>query len=215
MKTIKNKYELVCKCLMVLVFLVFSACSKDKDGNNTLDKSGIKMQVNGEQWNSMMTTLITEEKEESEVGKYYLVSLMGSRIIEKNSATEDDLAESITFIIAIPASKFKSPKGSYPIVWQSDAILNEGTAIFGTSTDIRDALTYTASPTGQSGSIEIVSFEIGPQLIMGYPTGSDGYVKLSGTFRAELAPLKGTGTGNLLKITNGTFDVKAGINLPL
>lgn len=216
MNTVKNKYRLVCLCLIALTFLVSFSCSKEtKPDDDNPGVSAIKMNVNGAQWNSMMTTLITEEKEESDFGKYYLVSLMGNRVIEKNSATEDDLAESITFFIAIPASKFKNPKGSYPIVWQNDAVLNESSAVFGTSTDLRDALTYVASPNGKSGAIEITGFETGPQQIMGHPTGTDGYVKLSGTFHATLEPLKGTGSGTPLKITDGTFNLKAGINVDL
>src|SRR3546814_6322563 len=161
----RNGNNLVCLCLMALAFITLSACSKDNVGDNSLSgKSGLSMKVDGASWDSWMTTMFTEKHESSERGEYYLISLVGSRVIEKNSATEDDLAESITVIIAVPVSKFRNPKGTYPIVWESDVDLNQAWAVFGTSTDIRDATTFAPSPSGQSGTVEITGFETGQQI---------------------------------------------------
>ncbi len=214
MKTTKNNYKLICLYLMVFAFVGLSACSKDS-GTAKAKKSGISMKVNGEPWSSAMTTLFTEEHENDENQKYYLVSMMGTRIIEKNSTTEDDGAESITLYIAIPASKFQNPKGVYPIVWQPEAAINEATAVFGTSTDIRDATTYAPATSGQSGTIEISGFEIGQQQVMGHPTGTEGYVKLSGVFKMDLSPLERTGNGGSLKITDGQFNLAGGMQVGL
>lgn len=209
-KSVNNLTRL---CLMVLAFVTLStSCSKEGIGDNGLSgKSGLSMKVDGESWDSWMTTMFTEKHESSEHREYYLVSLVGSRVIENNSATEDDFAESITMMIAIPASEFQNPKGTYPIVWESDVALNQAWAVFGTSTDIRDATTYGPSPSGQSGTIEITGFETGQQTILGQPTGLEGYTKLSGTFRMELLPLEKT--GNTLKITEGTFNLKGGMEI--
>ena len=95
--------QMYCALALIIASAMFSACSKKSDiDGDTSGKSGVTMTVNGAPWNSWMTTLFTEKHESSSYGEYYLISLVGTGIIEKNSVTEDDLSESITIGIAIP-----------------------------------------------------------------------------------------------------------------
>lgn len=202
--------------MTVLSIGCLSSCSKDKSVGDELDdilknEGGITMKVNGESWVSSMTTLLTDKQERDEFGEYHLVSLTGSRIINLNSQTKDDMAESITMFIAIPASKFKNPKGTYPVVWESNSKLNQSSAIFASASTVLDADTYVPSEQGQSGTIEITGFEIGDQKVMGHPTGTEGYTKLSGTFSMDLKPLSDAGTSKALKITEGKFNLSVGL----
>lgn len=197
---------------IAISLVALSACSKDSDSDDNLTKSGgITMKVDGELWSASMTTLISEQQENEEFGSYQLVSIMGTRVIDNNSSEVDDIAESITIYIAIPDSKFKNPKGIYPVVWQSSSKLNESTVIFGTAASLRDAEMYAPSESGQSGTIEISSFEIGDQKVMGYPTGTQGYTKLSGSFKMDLKPVGTTETNKSLKIAEGTFNLSGGM----
>lgn len=213
MQYLKYKYRFLFLCMLALgTGTLLSSCSKDKEPDDSLQQAGgLTMKVNGESWSSSMTTLLSEEKDKEEFGKYHLVSIMASRIIEKNSKTEDDIAESITLYVAIADSKFKNPKGTYPVVWESNSKVNQSSAVFGTASTLLDADTYVPSEQGQSGTIEITGFEIGDQKVMGHPTGTQGYIKLSGTFNMDLKPLYGKGASKPLKITEGKFNLSGGL----
>lgn len=214
MKTITPKYAVLGLSILMTIFL-FSACSKKKDPEELSPKSGLSMKVNGEAWQATLTTLISDEHQSEQFGGYHLVHIMGGQTTQTASGTNDDTAESLTMFIAIPASKFRNPKGIYPIVWQSSADVNEATAIFASSKDLRSATTFTAGTSGESGSIEITGFEIGAQKVMGHPTGNDGYIKLSGKFHMNLSPLEATGAAGTLKITEGSFNLTGGIGITL
>jgi hypothetical protein len=201
--------------LLCSALLLFS-CSKNSDDSpaeENLGNSTLTMKVNGEQWDSTMSLLITEEQESSQQGKYRYVSLTGNRIIDKNSATEDDLVETIGLYIAIPESKFKNPKGNYPIILK-ESQAGYAWGVFGSSTDLRDATTYVSGDPNNSeqsvGSVEIINFKIGEQMIFGHPTGQEGYKQLSGTFHLDVYPMNGT--GNKLKITDGKFNISEGFD---
>lgn len=213
MKYLKNTYRVLFVCFIAIVVTNLLSCSKDKVevDDDSKNKSGITMKVNGESWESSITTLLSEEQEKDELGEYHFVTVMGSRVINKNSSTEDDLAESITMFIAIPVSKFKNPKGTYPVVWESSAKLNQSTAIFASASTVLDADTYVPSQQGQSGMVEITGFEIGDQKVMGHPTGTQGYIKLSGTFSMNLKPLYDGEKGKPVKITEGKFNLSGGL----
>lgn len=207
----KNNYFTQIILLFVLA-LSFSACSKDKEDDNGLSgNSGMTMKVDGVAWKSAMTTLFAE-KHGDDVDGIHVLYINGTRIIEKNSATEDDLAESLGLYINIPASKFRNPNGTYPII-KSTEMMNQAWGIFSTSTDIRDAAMYVSGDPQDVdkivGTLEISGFEIGMQNIVGQPTGVEGYTKLSGNFQLDVYPIVGEGTK--LKLTEGKFNLSAGI----
>lgn len=206
----KNAGVLLCSAL-----LLFS-CSKNNNDDSpggSLGNSTLTMKVNGENWNSFLSTLFTEEEGNSEQGDFRYVSVGGSRIIEKSSATEDDLAETITLFIAIPESKFRNPKGTYPIILK-DFQVGYAWSIFGSSTDLRDTTTYVSgdanNPEEPVGTLEITGFKIGEQTVLGHPSGKEGYTQLSGTFNLDVYPLGGV--GERLKITDGKFNISAGLD---
>ena len=208
MKNKKYMNRFLFLCTMAITFSALSACSggSDSDGNST-KSSGITMEINGEGWSSGTTTLFSEPKENDEFGAYHLVSIMGTQVISNNGETGDGVAESVTIYIAIPGSKFTNPKGTYPVVWQNSSKLNESSALFATATSLRDAEMYAPSESGHSGTVEITGFEIGEQKVMGYSTGNQGYIKLSGSFKMDLKPVDATGSRTSLKITKGTFNL--------
>lgn len=213
MKYLKYTHRLLFICFITIGVSNLISCSKDKvkADDDVISKAGITMKVNGENWESSMTTLLSEEQEKDEFGEYHFVSIVGSRVINKNSQTEDDMAESVTMFIAIPASKFRNPKGTYPVVWESAAKLSQSTAIFASASTLLDAETYVPAQKGQSGTVEITGFEIGDQKVMGHPTGTEGYTKLSGTFSMDLRPLNNVDSGKPLKITEGKFNLSGGL----
>lgn len=201
---------LLCSTLLLL------SCSKNNDDDSLgagLGRSTLTMKVNGEEWNSSMSMLLSEEEGNSEQGDYRHVVVNGHRIIDKNSATEDDLAETIALYIAIPEDKFRNPRGKYPIILKEDQV-GYAWSVFGTSTDLRDTTTYVSgdpnSPRQAVGSLEITGFEIGEQMIMGHSSGQEGYTMLSGTFHLDVYPLGGS--GDKLKITDGKFNISEGFD---
>lgn len=210
----KTKHYIIPLLLSVVLFVSLSSCSKDEDDNGLSGNSGMTMKVDGTEWKSAMTTLFAEEHETSGMGEYRLVYIGGSRIIEKNSATEDDLVESLGLYINIPASKFRAPKGTYPIIVK-ETELSHAWGIFSSSTDIRDATLYVSGdPEDQDkrvGTLEITAFEIGNQSVFGQGTQVEGYTKLSGNFQLEVYPM--VGTGSKLKLTEGKFNLTSGIGI--
>ncbi len=210
LKYFGNVGVLLCSTLLLLSC---SGSSDDIPAGDVLGNSTLTMKVNGEQWNSALSLLITEEQENSQQGKYRYVSLSGNRIIDKNSATEDDLVETIGLYIAIPESKFKNPIGSYPIILK-ESQAGYAWGVFGSSTNLRDATTYVSGDpnnVGHSvGNLEITKYEIGEQMILGHPTGQEGYKMLSGTFYLNVYPINGT--GDKLKIEDGKFTISEGFD---
>ena len=208
MKNKKFMNRFLFLCTMAITLGGLSACSggSDSDGNST-KSGGITMEVNGDGWSSSTTTLFSEPKENDEFGAYHLVSIMGTQVISDNDEAEDGETESVTIYIAIPDSKFTDPKGAYPVVWQNSSKLNESSALFATATSLRDAEMYAPAESGHSGTVEITGFEIGEQKVMGYSTGNQGYIKLSGSFKMDLKPVDATGSTTSLKITEGTFNL--------
>lgn len=210
----KKRYHIISIAIIAFVVVVFTSCSKVDDVKDLIGSSGMSMKVDGANWKSSMTTLFTEEHETSDMGEYYLVYISGSRIIEKNSATEDDLAESMGLYINIPASKFRNPKGTYPIIIKETEV-SHAWGVFGSSTDIRDATTYVSGdPQDRDkavGMLEITGFEIGSQSVLGQGTNTEGYTKLSGNFQLEVYPM--VGTGSKLKITEGKFNLSGAISI--
>lgn len=199
--------------LLFFALLCFSACSKDND-NGLSRNAGMSMKLDGKEWQASMTTLFTEEHETSQLGEYYYVYLSGSRIIEKNSNTEDDLVETIGLYINIPASKFRNPKGTYPIILE-ESEMGHAWGIFGSSTDLRDATTYVSGDPNNKkqvvGNLEITGFEIGGQSILGHTSDTEGYTKLSGNFHLDVFPMNGA--GSKLKITEGEFNLSGAMNI--
>jgi len=199
--------------LLLFVSLGFSACSKEEDKGLSSKDAGLSMNVDGREWRATITTLFTEQHETSQLGEYYYVYLSASRIIEKNSNTEDDLAETIGLYINIPASKFRNPKGTYPIILE-ESEMGHAWGIFGSSTDIRDATTYVSGDPNNKkqvvGRLEITDFEIGNQNIFGHVSDSEGYTNLSGSFELDVYPINGD--GSKLKITEGKFNLTGAMN---
>lgn len=210
----KTKHYIIPLLLTVVFFISLSSCSKDKDDDALSGNAGMTMKVDGAEWKSAMTTLFAEEHETSGMGEYHLVYIGGSRIIEKNSATEDDLVESLGLYINIPASKFRDPKGTYPIIVK-ETELSHAWGIFNSSTDIRDATLYVSGDPQDHdksvGMLEITAFEIGNQSVFGQGTDVEGYTKLSGNFQLEVYPT--LGTGSKLKLTEGKFNLTSGIGI--
>lgn len=212
----KNNYYILSVLLTAFALMIFTSCSDDNDETSPIGggNAQLSMKVEGEEWTAAMTTLFTEEHETSELGEYYVVYINGSRIIDKNSQTEDDLVETIGFYINIPASKFNSPKGTYPIISNDDE-MGRAWAVFGSSTDLRDTTTYISvnpdSPEQVVGSIEITDFETGATHVLGHPTGAEGYTKLSGNFKLDVFPM--TGSGSKLTITDGKFNLSDAISI--
>jgi hypothetical protein len=208
-----NKYSIP-TILLFFALLVFSACSKDKDNIDLSRNAGMTMKLDGKEWQATMTTLLTEEHETSQLGNFYTVYLNGTKIIEKNSNTEDDLVETLGLYINIPASKFRNPKGTYPIILEESKIEHAWGIFVG-----RDdhATTYVSGdPNNENqvvGKLEITDFEIGNQSVFGYISEDESYTKLSGKFQLNVYPLKGT--GSKLEITEGKFDLSGFMNFGL
>lgn len=199
--------------LFTILFIVASlslclfSCSKDDDSNGPKIDSGLSMKVDGKPWGTTINTLFTEEHESSDFGEYYIVTIGGQSIDVKDS--EEDVS-SFHMYIAIPKSKFKNPKGTYSVRKESEISFVQATASFVVSTSTHQL--YYASynpdlPEGTVGTVEITGFETGIQTVVGHSTGTEGYTRLSGTFKMDLfsnevAPVK---------ITEGKFNLKSGI----
>ncbi|HLW62287.1 MAG TPA: hypothetical protein VKY33_02700 [Flavobacterium sp.] len=194
--------------LLSIFMVVFaSSCSGNDDSNPFGEEASFSMKVNGENWSSSITTLFTEEEYNNGEG-YYFVYIGGSKIMDMENPTGNDTTESMAIYIAIPFSKAQNPKGTYPIIRESDVTLNQAQAIFMSNTDGQQNI-YTITNPGQSGTVEITGFEFGEQTIMGEPTGAQGYTKLSGNFQVELNSIADD-TDKLI-ITNGKFNLSSGL----
>lgn len=193
--------------LFFLTSLTFS-CKKDDSGGRQEVNSGFTMKINGEPWGAYLTTLLTEEHDDSTYGKYYYGMISGTWA--RGDDDDDAAAEAMGLYALIPADKFRNPKGIYTIRQQE---LGKAWALFSTSTDIRDATTYASVDPGNSGrdlgTLEITNFEIGTQSVLGQSTGTEGYTRLSGKFQVELFPVEDH--AGKLNITEGKFDLTSGM----
>lgn len=195
---------------LLFICLGFAACGKDDIGKKQDGDSSLSMKINGEHWGTTINTLFTEAHGSSELGEYFLVLVGGQRIGVDDS--EDDVS-AFNMYIAIPRSKFNNPKGSYPIMKESEAKVGQATAHFTVNTGSGQtwyASYHPASPTQAGGTVEITGFEIGEQRVLGQPTGVEGYTKLSGTFRMDLYAVQ-ENPGAPLKVTEGKFNLKSGM----
>lgn len=208
----KTKNYIIPLLLTIVLGISLSSCSKDPKDSPALGNAGMTMKVDGAEWKATMTTLFTEEHETNGMGEYHLVYIGGYRIIEKNSATEDDLTETLGLYINIPTSKFRNPKGTYPIVIKETEI-SHAWGLFSKSTNIQEGVMYVSGdPKNRDksvGTLEITGFEIGNQSVLGQGTDTEGYTKLSGNFQLEMYPA--LGTGGQLKITEGKFNMSGAI----
>lgn len=206
-----NKYNYITKWLPLLLICVgFAACGKDDISKKQEADPGLSMNINGESWGTTINTLFTEAHESSELGEYYLVLVGGQRI---DAADSEDDVSAFNMYIAIPKSKFNNPKGSYAIMKESEAKMGQATANYTVNTGSGQtwyASYHPASPSQPSGTVEITSFEIGEQRVLGQPTGVAGYTKLSGTFQLDLYAVQ-ENPGAPLKVTEGKFNLKSGM----
>lgn len=192
-----------------ITFIVSASCSKDKDADEDLasGNGGITMKVDGEQWKSTTTTLVTKEVESDVSGKYHAVLLSGLW------GSDNGQSETLTVYVNIPANKFENPKGTYPV-----AIDEEETAhfwaLFSSVMGTESSQYVTADPDNSTrtvGSLEITGFEIGDQRLPGQSTSEEGYTKLSGNFHFEMYSALGE-DNTKLKITEGKFNLSAGFD---
>lgn len=191
-----------------IVFSVFSSCSKDKDPDDPASEyGGITMKVDGGQWNSTTTTLVTKEVESDVSGKYHAVLLSGLR------GSDDGQSETLTVHINIPTNKFKNPKGTYSVAIDEEET-NHVWAIFSRITGTKNLIHVSANPDDVErtvGSLEITGFEIGDQRLPGQSTSEEGYTKLSGNFHFEMYSALGE-DNTKLKISDGKFNLSAGFD---
>jgi len=204
----KNKFYMLPALLTFMAFSLFSSCSKDKgpDNDPVLGNTEITMKVDGDQWKSTTTTLVTKEVESDETGKYHIVVINGIR------GGNDGLSESLSLYINIPANKFKNPKGTYSVAIDEEET-DHTWVIFSRITGTENLLYASADPDSPErtiGSLEITGFEIGDQRLPGQATDEEGYTKLSGNFHFEMYPL--SETASKLKITEGKFNLSSGFD---
>lgn len=200
--------------LFTIVTIGLIGCSKGKKGDiDDLELApGLTMKVDGVAWVPTMTTLFTEDFSSVEDGGQYRVLISGVRTIEYNKENVDDDVESLTMYVTIPVSKFKNPKGSYPIMIDV-AKSNHSWASFSGLKASELFVSYDPGDKNKSvGTLEIKGFEIGEQKILGQNTGKEGYVKLSGSFSFKLTTLSGSHSVN---ISAGEFDLKNGYGFGL
>ncbi len=195
--------------ILLGIFLVFfiASCSSDDNGNSSGGTS-LSMKINGNNWTPTVTTLFTEDEYNSEEGDYYLVYIGGNKLMDMENPDADSSTESIAIYIAISASKFQNPKGTYPILKESDVTLNQASAVFMSDASGQQKI-YTTTDPGQSGMVEITGFEVGEQTIMGEPTGVQGYKKLSGNFQVVVNSI--ADNTDKITITDGKFNLSSGL----
>lgn len=188
--------------------LALAACSKDDPFELQPGTSAFTMKVDGAPWEASMTALFTEELADSEQGEFYHVYLSGSREAGRDPQTGDGIPEMMHLYVAIPASKYRNPKGTYPVALQTEKVNHA--ALFYTNAAGGYAGSVLASEGQPVGVVEITGFEIGQQWVSGQPVGTEGYTRLAGTFQATLMPTDNP-NGAPLKITDGKFDLSVGI----
>lgn len=202
---------------LILGFLfTVASCSKDKNGGSLTSDSSISMSIDGKPWKSKMAYVLTANEDDED---HVVVMLTGTEVnLSEDKMNSDKDAEGLTIHLAIPKSKFENPKGAYPFISEANKTeVGQAVAIFITMAD--NITSYYGSMTGESGggatgSITIDDFKVGDQKFLGQSLGK-GYTQLSGTFSMDLmtaiADGEGGFTGKKLKITNGKFNVKAGV----
>lgn len=205
----KRKNHYVSLIVFILCGAIgLSACSKDDIPDPVSGDSTLTMKVDGEPWKASMTSLLTEAYGDSEQGDYHYVFIGGTRQAGTDPETGDVITEMMHFYVAIPSSDYKNPKGTYPITLQAERV-DFATAFF-----TRDSDTYAGRHPSDAeqpvGVVEITDFKIGQQHVVGQPVGTEGYTRLSGTFRADLTPTHDP-AGTPVKITDGKFDLSVGI----
>lgn len=193
--------------MITLLTSGIQACKK-KEVENIVGQSSMSMKINGEAWKAMVTTLHTDpmgEDEENPETYYVLVNGIDA------TSTDQEVSEAMGIYITIPASKFRNPKGTYPIIFK-EMTPNNAWALFSSTNPKRPGHNYyPANATGTSGTVEITDFSIGQQSVFGQPIGKEGYTRLKGKFTIDLQAI--TGTDDRITITEGQFDLHTGIGI--
>lgn len=199
----KNYYVLI--ALLISSVLGFSGCSKEDVLDAIVgEKSKFTMKVDGKDWSGSLTTLFTEAESDSEQGEYYIVSIAGGKTDQRG----EEYAETCHMYITIPASKFRNPKGRYPITMQTQTV-DLAIMLFVTE----NVLWVGRNPSGDTqsvGYVEITDFKIGQQKVAGQSVGTEGYTQLEGTFNSTLTSADAP-SGTNLKITDGKFNLEVGL----
>lgn len=206
--------------LLSIIAISVVGCSSDDNngspdnGGSTGTNSGVSMKINGENWNASLNYLLTETNDEGTAHQYRQVYISGTRFVEANNASADEVSETLSLYIKISEDKFTNPKGIYP-VYQEGVGLGESWAVFSTATNMQTASFYLSgnpnNPGEPVGSIEITGFKIGQETIFGQPTGVEGYTELSGKFNLELFSLHEEDSS--LQISEGKFNLKSNISV--
>lgn len=193
--------------IMTLLTGGIQSCKK-KEIDNIVGESSMSMKINGEAWKAIVTTLHTDamgEDEENPEAYYVLVNGINT------SDVDQETSEAMGIYITIPASKFKNPKGTYPVIFK-EMTPNNAWALFSSTDPSRPGHNYYPSnATGTSGTVEITDFSIGQQTVFGQPIGKEGYTRLKGRFSMSLQAI--TGTDDQITITDGQFDLNTGIGI--
>ncbi len=196
--------------ILLLLGVALVGCSKKKI--DPLGSSGMSMKVNGVEWKATMSTLFTENPDES----VHLVYINGTKVFTEGGASGGEHVESLGMYINIPASKFRNPKGVYPVILDETNI-GHSWALFSSNEGFQEGSIYVSgdpeNPNSVVGQVEITGFDIGMQSVFGQATGKEGYTKLSGKFQMTLHTMIGDKAP--LKITDGKFDLNHTINLGL
>lgn len=195
--------------LLVMASLLLSSCSKDNgaDDGPASGKGGVSMKVDGDPWKSTTNTMMTKEVESGEMEKYHIVVISALR------GNGDDLSESLSLYVNIPASKFRNPKGTYQVAIEEEE-KDHTWAVLAKNVGTDASTLYVSADPDQTertmGVLEITGFEIGNQKLPGQASGEEGYTKLSGSFHFELYSV--LGTGDRLEVTEGRFDLTSGFD---
>lgn len=194
-------YKKILGIAFLLMSMGFVACSND-DGPVQDKKSKFTMKVDGKEWTSSVYNQFTEKYNNDKFGTYYVVTIGGQQLKEASTTSS-----AITLYVAIPESKFNNPKGSYNLRREKDMGMGDATALYIVSSETGQTWygsVNPAKPTEIVGKLEINGFEIGQQK-MGGQLGTEGYTKLSGTFKLDV--YSPDDSGSPVRITDGEFNL--------
>lgn len=198
-------------CLFIAPLLLLS-CGKDDDELN-LGGAGITMTVDGQEWKSLAAHVnsVTYDGDDTHV-----VNIVGTKASMDDENFEE--AEGFSLVLAIPASKFNNPAGTYEIGAGMGDEDSQHAAIAYFNRHENGKFTHYTSFDPEDGSktmgtITIEKFKIGEQKFLGESLGM-GYTELSGTFSVTLnSYLEGEADVRSIEIKNGRFNLKSGLGL--
>lgn len=177
--------------VVLLTLAIFMGCKKEEGPEVDLGSGGeVSMEIDGKPFSFKFTAMTTNYEDAVDDGDEYFNVVATAGHIDITGNEEVGKSESLMFIITLPVSKFKDPRGTYEVGDSEESypvqIVFWKNIGVGDNSKIEAYGSFEGSDRRNSaGTFTIESFKIGKQKVLFEEMG-EGYLELKGKFEADL-----------------------------